>query len=232
MYGKINTMKTVIENKNLHIIDLGTAPYAQALDLQLSLVEKRIADTIPNTILILEHQPVITLGARKTENKLLAPQDLLTKKGIEIFQVGRGGGTTAHNPGQLVIYPIIKLKSLSLHVNEYIRTLEQLGIELLKHFCIPAERIKGKPGLWISANTQRPRKIASVGVKLKRFVSFHGIAINISNDLSIFDYIVPCGLDGVEITSVSKETSQKPNMQSVKKTASEICTHIFSTEQK
>ncbi|MDH4203352.1 MAG: lipoyl(octanoyl) transferase LipB [Phycisphaerae bacterium] len=199
-------------------MDLGTEPYGPTLLLQLELCRKRQKDEIDNTVLIVEHPAVITLGARKSENKLLTDEKVLKGKGIEVVHVGRGGGTTAHNPGQLVVYPIIKLKSLKLDVNAYIRTLEQVGIELLQSLGVESARRKGLPGLWIGE-----KKIASIGVQLKKWVSFHGMAININNDLSIFEHIVPCGLDSVAMTSVEKETGKPADMEAAKETLKELC---------
>ncbi|MHC5162083.1 MAG: lipoyl(octanoyl) transferase LipB [Planctomycetota bacterium] len=206
----------------LDIIDLGTKPYAEVLDLQLDLCQKRQTDEIDNTVLIVEHPAVISLGARKSENKLLADEGLIREQGIELVHVGRGGGTTAHNPGQLVFYPIIKLKSLKLDVTEYIRSLEQVGIELLQWIGVQSGRRKGLPGLWIG-----PKKIAAIGVQLKKWVSFHGMAININNDLSIFEHIVPCGLDDVVITSVEKETGKPADMEAVKNELEKLCRRSF-----
>ena len=206
----------------LDIIDLGTKPYAEVLDLQLDLCQKRQTDEIDNTVLIVEHPAVISLGARKSENKLLADEGLIREQGIELVRVGRGGGTTAHNPGQLVFYPIIKLKSLKLDVTEYIRSLEQVGIELLQWIGVQSGRRKGFPGLWIGQ-----KKIAAIGVQLKKWVSFHGMAININNDLSIFEHIVPCGLDDVVITSVEKETGKPADMEAVKNELEKLCRRSF-----
>ena len=197
--------------------------YAKALDLQMDLCAQRQADKIENTVLIVEHPAVITLGARKTENKLLASEEAIHELGYELLAVGRGGGTTAHNPGQLVFYPIIKLKTLKLDVNAYIRCLEQVGIELLDWLGVKADRVKGKPGLWVGA-----KKIASIGVQLKKWVSFHGMAINLCNDLSIFEYFVPCGLEGVEMTSVEKETGRPVDMQKAKVKLNELLLLYFS----
>ena len=201
----------VCMTETLKIVDLGTQPYEQVLVLQLDLCRQRQLDGIPNTVLIVEHPPVITLGARKSENKLLENETALQAKGIDLVHIGRGGGTTAHNPGQLVVYPIIKLKSVGLNVSSYVRSLEQIGIELLAGMGVASDRRKGFPGLWIGE-----KKIASIGVQLKKWVSFHGIAININNDLGIFDFIVPCGLDGVEMTSVENEIGKKADMSAVK----------------
>lgn len=208
--------------REIEVTDGGMMRYAEALALQMELCARRQGDLIANTAVILEHPAVITQGARKSENKLLAAPQWLAEKGIEVVQVGRGGGTTAHNPGQAVMYPVIKLKSLGLGVNEYVRTLEQIGIKLLDGLGVAAERKRGLPGLWVGE-----RKIASIGVQIKKWVTFHGIAINICNDLEIFRYIVPCGLDGVEMTSALKETGQQADMAAVKNELMRLCREAF-----
>jgi lipoate-protein ligase B len=210
-------------NDNLIIRDCGLIDYSQCLSLQLELLADRQADIIPNTILLVEHSPVITLGARKSENKLLTDETTLENKGIELIAIGRGGGTTAHNPGQLVIYPIVKLKSLKLDVPQFVRLVEQLGLELLHGIGVIAHRQKGLPGLW----TEK-QKIASVGIQIKKWVTMHGIAINICNDLTIFDYIVPCGLENVKMTSAARQTGKKYNMEEIKKTAAQLCGQLFN----
>jgi lipoyl(octanoyl) transferase len=192
-------------------------PYHPALELQLQLAEQRRRHEIPDTVLILEHQPVITLGARQTANKLLAGPADLAAKGISLVETRRGGGITAHNPGQVVFYPIIHLQDVRLGINEYVRKLEQIGIELLQQLGLESGRKKGFPGLWVDH-----RKIASVGVRVSKFVTCHGMAINISNDLSIFSHFIPCGLDGVQMTSVFKETGTRHNMDKVKSLLSEL----------
>ncbi len=206
------------KTKQLHIRDCGVMRYADVLDLQMDLCLQRQQDKIENTVLIVEHPAVITLGARKSENKLLTDEDVIRSEGIEVVRVGRGGGTTAHNPGQLVVYPIIKLKSLKLDVNSYIHSLEEIGIELLESLGVESSRRKGYPGLWIGET-----KIASIGVQLKKWVSFHGLAVNINNDLTIFEQIVPCGIDGVVITSVQKETGKAADMDAVKDKLTMLC---------
>ena len=189
------------ENSSLHIIDCGLADYRQVLQDQHQLCKKRQQGKIPNTVLIAEHPPVITLGARQSANKLLVSRSALAQRGIDVVDIRRGGGTTAHNPGQLVFYPILHLPDLGLGISEYIRELEMIGTELLAQVGVHSQRRKGFPGLWV-----KNRKIASIGVRVSKFVTYHGIAINIQNDLSIFDLFIPCGLDGVEMTSVLKET--------------------------
>ncbi len=201
----------------VEIINYGLAGYSESLSKQHELCTKRRLEQIPDTVLIVEHKPVITLGARRNANKVVLEKDELAGKGIDVFEIRRGGGTTAHNPGQLVFYPIVNLKELRLGISDYIRTLEQVGIELLACLGVAADRRKGYPGLWTGG-----KKIASVGVRISRSITHHGMAININNDLSIFDYIVPCGLEDVKMTSVLKETSKKHSMAEVKQKLTEL----------
>ncbi len=212
------------ENRILQIRDCGLAEYRQVLQLQHELREKRRRGKIPNTFLIAEHPAVITLGARQSANKLLVSRDSLTQQDIDVVDIRRGGGTTAHNPGQLVFYPILHLQELGLGISEYIRELEAIGTELLEELGVRSQRRKGFPGLWVDN-----RKIASIGARVSKFVTYHGMAINIQNDLSIFDYIVPCGLDGVEMTSVLKETGRQNSMSQVKEKLSQLLINHFST---
>jgi len=218
----IEICKSKIAN-HLHIIDCGLANYRETLQLQHRLREKRRRDEIPNSVLILEHNPVITLGARQSANKLLASKEDLAQKHIDVIDIRRGGGTTAHNPGQLVFYPILNLQQLKLGISEYIRELESIGAELLEQLGVHAERQKGYPGLWIG-----PKKIASIGVRVSKFITYHGMAMNIQNDLSIFDSITPCGLDGVEMTSVLKETGKRHSMSQLKERLSQLLIRHFS----
>ena len=208
----------------LRIYDCGLADYRQVLQQQHELQEKRRRGEIPDTILITEHPPVITLGARQSANKLQVSRDSLKQQHIDVVDIRRGGGTTAHNPGQLVVYPILHLQELDLGISEYIRKLETIGAELLEKSGVRSQRRKDLRGLWIDN-----RKIASIGVRVSKFVTYHGMAINIQNDLSIFDYITPCGLDGVEMTSVLKETGKHHSMTQVKKQLSQLLIKHFST---
>ena len=207
----------------LRIIDCGLANYREVLQLQHQLREKRHRGEIPDTVLIVEHFPVITLGARQSTNKLLADREDLAQRHIDVVDIRRGGGTTAHNPGQLVFYPILNLRKLNLGISEYIRELESISAELLEHLDVHAERRKGFPGLWVGT-----KKIASIGVRVSKFITYHGMAINIQNDLSIFEFITPCGLDGVEMTSVLKETGKRHPINQVKEGLSQLLIRHFS----
>jgi lipoate-protein ligase B len=226
----MKSMKSVPKhdkNCSLQIRDCGIADYRQILQMQQLLRSQRQQNEIPNTVLIVEHPAVITLGARQSSNRLLINRKDLEQKQIDVVEVRRGGGTTAHNPGQLVFYPILNLQKTGLGINKYIRELESIGAELLEQLGVHSERRKGAPGLWIGE-----RKIASIGVRVSKFITYHGMAINIQNDLSIFDYIVPCGLDNVEMTSVLKETGKEHPMKRIKQILTKILKdHFASYEQ-
>jgi len=235
MAVKIENLKSKIVNRRLslvnplHIHDCGLADYREILQTQQELFEKRRDGKIPDTVLIVEHHPVITLGARQNANKLLASQDDLAKRHIDVVETRRGGGATAHNPGQLVFYPILHLQELGLGITEYIRKLETIGIELLGQLGIRAERRQGLPGLWVLHEKSKIYKIASIGVRVSKSVTYHGMAINIQNDLSIFDFIIPCGLNDIEMTSVLKETGKHHSMSELKKKLAQLLVKYFSS---
>ncbi len=198
---------------HLEFVDCGIQAYAECLALQQRLVAQRRHGEISDTVLLVEHPTVITLGARQSANRLLASEEALQAQGIEVFSIRRGGGTTAHNPGQIVFYPILDLSRRALGVNQYVRILEGIGIDLLAALGVEARQKKGFPGLWVGL-----RKIASIGVRVTRQITFHGMAINIQNDLTVFDHFVPCGLDGVDMTSAALEAGQTYDMSHVKDT--------------
>jgi len=209
----------------LRIYDCGLKPYDKMLQFQMILVNHRSQGKIPDTVILVEHTPVVTLGARESMNKLLVSQADFAAKNIDLVPIRRGGGATAHNPGQLVFYPILSLDELGLGITEYIRQLEAIGIELLAAFDVQAQQKTGFPGLWVG-----DRKIASIGVRVSRHITFHGMAINFSNELDIFKTIVPCGLDGVEMTSVMQQTGIKPDMDSAKNKLKDILPKYWAKE--
>ena len=228
-------MSAMTEKIPLRIIDCGLAEYNKILDLQMQLQEQRRSNQIPDTVLIVEHYPVITLGARKTANKLLINEEQIKSKGVDIVETRRGGGATAHNPGQLVFYPILNLQQLNLSISNFVGRLEKVGREMLTRLAVESQTLKGFPGLWVVKRdtryeTRDMRKIASIGVRVSRFITHHGMAININNDLSIFDLFVPCGLDGVKMTSVLKETGNEFSMTDVKQILTQIIQKHFSAE--
>ena len=205
----------------LDIIDLGHADYEKTLKLQYSLQNRRRQGKVQDTVLIAEHPPTITFGVREGINRLVADRNFLKEAGIELVHTNRGGGATAHNPGQVVCYPILDLTRRSMRVDDYISTLEDIGVCLLEKLCVSAKRREGFPGLWVGASdgegTAHVKKIASIGIHLSGMVTAHGIAINIQNDLSIFDHIVPCGMDGVSLTSVREVTGLEQDMGEVRR---------------
>lgn len=183
----------------LEVRRLGTVAYGEALQLQGRLRDDRLAGTIPDTVLLLEHPDVITLGRGASAENLLLDEAALHRDGYDVFRVNRGGDVTWHGPGQLVGYPILDLSARGEEdVHRYVRTLEGVLIDTLADFGIPAERRRGYTGVWLDPR----RKIASIGVGVRRWVTMHGFALNVSCDLNRFSPIVACGLHGVEMTSM------------------------------
>jgi lipoate-protein ligase B len=213
------------KNNKLRIYDCGLTDYEKVLQFQHILVNHRRQGKICNTVIVVEHTPVVTLGARQSHNKLLVTEEELASEHVDLVAIRRGGGATAHNPGQLVFYPILDLNDLKLGVNEYVRQLECIGIELLETFGVKGQTKAGYPGVWVGA-----KKIASIGVRVSRQITYHGMAINFINDLAIFSTIVPCGLEGIEMTSVLCETGQKPEMQDVKLKLKDILSKYWASQ--
>ncbi len=183
--------------KNIDVKRLGSMDYQAALELQLDYLEKRINGEINDTLIFLQHTPTITIGRNGNKDNLLISEKILEQKKIKYYEVNRGGDITYHGPGQLVCYPIIDLKNHTKDVHKYLRTLEQIIIDVLLEFEIEARRIEGLTGVFVKNS-----KIASIGVGIKRWVTFHGLSLNINTDLSYFDLIVPCGLNNNPVTSI------------------------------
>ena len=187
------------------VLDLGLRSYAEALSFQRALAAARIAKRVPHDVLVLvEHPPVITTGRSTKAGNLLAGEALLAARGVELFDVERGGDVTFHGPGQLVGYPIVDLNEHRLDLHWYLRQVEEVLIRGVAPFGIDAERNPGKTGIWTNG-----RKLASIGVHARSWVTWHGFALNVTTDLSYFDLMVPCGLDGVEMTSVARELLER-----------------------
>lgn len=181
------------------IIDLGLINYEKAWDLQHQLWLKRVEGELPDLLLFLEHPHVITLGRRGDRSHLLVSPQVLEEMKIPIFHVERGGDVTYHGPGQLIVYPIFNLKDYGYRLIRYMDQLEGVIIQSLKDFGIEGNRDSSNRGVWVDGE-----KIASIGVVIKRWVSFHGFALNYRTDLSYFDLINPCGLVGKKMTSMEK----------------------------
>jgi lipoate-protein ligase B len=172
-------------------------PYSEGLRLQEQWVTERQADTIPDQLILLEHTPVITRGVRSKSEHLLLSPELLARRGIEMFETPRGGDVTYHGPGQLILYPIMKLTGPEADVHAFVGKLEEIAILTADAFCVNAFRRKGKTGVWTDQG-----KMAAIGIRFKKWVSSHGMSFNVDMDMGGFDAIVPCGLHGEKVTSL------------------------------
>ncbi|MGV3517852.1 lipoyl(octanoyl) transferase LipB [Luteitalea sp.] len=190
----------------------GLVPYETALALQADLVAARKADTISDTLVLLQHPPVITLGVkvRQSRDHVLATDAELHARGIALFEAGRGGDVTYHGPGQLVGYPILDLKPDRLDAHRYVRDLEEVLIGVCADFGLEAGRKSGLTGVWIG-----DEKVAAIGVRLSRWVTSHGFALNVHTDLAHFDLIVPCGIRDHGVTSLERLLGVAPPMDGV-----------------
>jgi lipoyl(octanoyl) transferase len=203
---------------------LGVVPYVQALDLQKRLVVLRKAGTIPDQLLLLEHPPVITLGVktRNDRSHVVATPEALEDEGVEILESGRGGDVTYHGPGQLVGYPILDLRPDRCDVHQYVRDLEDTLIRAVATFGITAHRMAGLTGAWVGDD-----KLAAIGVRIARWVTSHGFALNVSTNLAHFDLIVPCGIADKGVTSIEKLTGRTVPMTEVEDAVADALGAVF-----
>jgi lipoyl(octanoyl) transferase len=192
---------------DLLVVDLGTRAYGDVLELQRAVARARIVGELEHDVLLLvEHPPVITLGRGAKDAHVLASREQLAGRGVELFEVERGGDVTFHGPGQLVGYPIFDLKRHKQDLHWYLRQVEEALISALARFGIPGERVAKYTGVWT-----RGKKIASIGVHARDWVTWHGFALNVTTELSFFDLIVPCGIPAVAMTSVERELLERKN---------------------
>ncbi len=217
-------MTQKLQNSPLRTAWLGRIGYEEALELQRSLFERRKASEMGDIVLLLEHEPVFTLGRRASREDVLVADDALESIGASVVETDRGGEVTYHGPGQLVMYPVISIREAELGPVAYVRILEQVVIDVLRSFGINGHRVVGKTGVWVGgepgskpAEGQNPagRKIAAMGVRVSAGVAMHGMALNVSTDLSHFEYIVPCGMPNLPVTSIHAETEHQPSVQEV-----------------
>lgn len=208
--------------KPLTVRRLGLVPYADALELQRRLVDDRKADRIPDTLLLLQHPHIVTVGVKKDgRSHILASPERLSSLGIEVFETGRGGDVTYHGPGQLVGYPIIDLNPDRRDVHRYVRDLEDVMIRVCADYGLEAERIKGLSGTWIPSTRDARsgqaahEKIGAIGVRISRWITSHGFAFNVTTDVDFFQLIVPCGIADRGVTSLSARTGRQPAMTDV-----------------
>jgi lipoyl(octanoyl) transferase len=190
---------------SLFVVDLGLCPYDDAWAYQKRALAARISGELPEDLLILvQHPPVVTLGRRTKPDHLLASAESLEARGIQVRDVERGGDVTVHEPGQLVAYPIVDLKRHKQDLHWYLRQVEESIIRALGALGLGATRVDGLTGVW-RVDEHGPRKLASIGVHARDWVTWHGVALNVGNSLATFDHTVPCGIDGVTMTTVLRE---------------------------
>jgi lipoate-protein ligase B len=189
---------------------LGRRPYGEILEMQRALAAERIAGARPDTLLLVEHDPVVTLGRSTKREHLLLSEKALAARGIELFDIERGGDVTFHGPGQLVGYPIFDLQQHRQDLHWYLRQVEQSLIDALATYDITGRRVEKYTGVWVEN-----RKIASIGVHARSWVTWHGFALNVSTDLSYFDMMVPCGIPQVTMTSIARELGRAVSMEEV-----------------
>lgn len=210
--------------RRLEVRRLGQVPYADALALQAGLVEQRKAELIPDQLLLLEHPPVITLGVKSRHDRshILADERTLEREGVALFETGRGGDVTYHGPGQLIGYPVIDLKPGRKDVHRYVRDLEEVLIKAVAAFGVTAGRLSGLTGVWVGDT-----KLAAIGVRISRWVTSHGFALNLAPELSHFDLIIPCGIADKGVTSLARLLPSPPSMDALESAVSASFQDVF-----
>ena len=221
------------DRPELWVVRLGAMPYGEALELQRAAARARITGAIPEDLLLLvEHEPVVTMGRTAKQQNLTASPELLAARGVALFEVERGGDITYHGPGQLVGYPIVDLKRHRQDLHWYLRQVEEALIVMLAERGIAGERSSGYTGVWTRGTTtgqeHPPRKIASIGVHARDWVTWHGFALNVTTELSYFDLIIPCGISGVDMTSMSRELGASVAMRDAEDAAARAFAKVFS----
>lgn len=184
---------------------LGRMHYREAWDRQRATVTERDADTTPDTLLLVEHEAVLTLGRHAAEDHVLASPAELERRGIEVIRVERGGEVTYHGPGQLVAYPVVRLRERPVLLRPFVRALELTMADVAWRYGVAASPRSGYPGTWVEADGAAPRKLGALGLRVERGITFHGIALNINVRLADFGLIHPCGMAGLDVTSVARE---------------------------
>jgi len=210
---------------------LGLVPYADALHLQQTLVDERKAGNGTDTLLLLQHPHVITLGVKleSARSHVVATPEVLAERGVELTATGRGGDVTYHGPGQLVGYPILDLRPDRQDVHRYVRDLEEVMIRVCADYGIEASRVPGLTGAWVDT-TRGPEKIGAIGVRLSRWITSHGFAFNVSTDLDYFGMIVPCGIADHGVTSLGALLGSPPQMDEVEQAFIGHFARVFDRE--
>lgn len=232
-------------NREVKYIDLGLIPFAEAWEIQQKIFQQLISaktnsSNIPgseeqamNHLLFCEHPPVYTLGKSGSDNNLLASKELLQQKGAGFYHIDRGGDITFHGPGQLVGYPLLDLHQFKMGVKDYVFHLEETIIQLLHMYGLEGSRLAGATGVWLDTDIPgKTRKICAIGVKISRWVSMHGFALNVNTDLSFFELINPCGFTDKAVTSIQKETGEILDMQILKDKMKDCFSKVFDASIK
>jgi len=201
----------------LEVRRLGRLDFASAADLQRALVEERRAGRIPDTLLLLEHSHVVTIGVRRGAGRanVLATPERLAALGVDVLEAGRGGDVTYHGPGQIVGYPILDLRPDRQDVHRYVCDLEEVMIRVCRDYGLTAERVKSLTGAWVSHDVHGPEKIGAIGVRIARWITSHGFAFNVNVDLQFFKLIVPCGIADRGVTSLQALIGRPIDMKEV-----------------
>lgn len=212
--------------------DLGLIGYKLAWDYQKelfnSMMQAKINGGFPiGELIFCEHTPVYTLGKSGERSNLLATPEWLRQTGAEVYEIERGGDITFHGPGQLVVYPVFDLEQAGIGLKEYIFRMESCIIQTIKEFDVEGERIEGLTGIWVGKGTAKERKIAAIGVKSSRYITMHGLAMNVNTDLTYFNHIVPCGIPDKAVTSISVENRKINDMEIVKEAMKKQFKAIF-----
>ena len=217
----------------IHVLHLGRVSYGTANQLQRTLLNLRKAGQIADTLLLLEHPPVITLGRNAKLENVLASPEFLAQRGVELFEIDRGGDVTFHGPGQLIAYPIFDLRGFEPKIGavEFVRRLEEVLIRICGDYGIATQRLKGLTGVWTYDMPGKPEaKIAAIGIHISRGVTTHGFALNVTTDLDYFSFIVPCGITNKPVTSIEKETGRAVSMEEVASSASRNFGRVFNSQ--
>ncbi len=217
----------------LNLLQFDRVPYAEGLALQKSLIEARYENRIGNTLVLLEHPPVLTLGRNSRRANILASDEFLAYRGVEIHEINRGGDVTYHGPGQLVGYPIFDLRSFTprLGAVDFVRKIEEALIRACGDFGVKTMRVAGRTGVWTMAGGSiQEKKIAAIGVHISRGITSHGFAFNVNPDLRDFQLIVPCGIADREVTSLEREVDPPPSMEMVRNAVARQFGHVFESQ--
>ena len=204
------------------VVDLGRMEYAACTEYQREVLDAVAHGQQPNTLLFVEHEPVLTLGANFHPENLLLPVAEYAPRGIDVQPTDRGGDVTYHGPNQLVIYPIFNLNDFGRDLHKWLRDLEETVLRILLEYGLDGYRFPPHTGVWVKG-----AKVAAIGIKVRRWVSMHGIALNCNNDLAPFGLIVPCGIEGYDVTSISRELGKDVSVEQVKPVATRAFQDVF-----